>query len=69
MRRQTQGGVEEDIIKIAMSFPELPVQVVVPVVGIWPMEVDQIAAKETSHEHDAAKGRQLAGTGGAHAVV
>lgn len=65
--RKTKGCVEENIVHLAVSFPERTIQVVVKVIGIRTVQMYQISAKQAGHEHDTSKRRQLTCTHGASA--
>jgi hypothetical protein len=68
-RRKTEGRVEEDVVQLPVALPELAVQVVVPVIDVWAVEVDEVPTEKAGHEHDASEGRELAGACGTDGVL
>lgn len=50
MTGQRERDVEENVIQLSLSFPELAIEVVIPIVGIRPVEVGQVATEQAGHQ-------------------
>ena len=48
------------MVQLAVALPEGPVDVVVLIIGTRSMQVHQVPTKETGHDDDAPKRRELA---------
>ena len=58
MARKREGRIQKDVIKGAMSLPELAIEVMILITGRCTMEMMEVAAEETCEPDDAAKWRQ-----------
>lgn len=66
VRWEGESDIEQDVIQVAVARPELALEVRVLLVAVRAVEMDEIAAKETGHQTDAAIGGEAGSAVGGH---
>lgn len=55
MIRQGERNVQKNIIMASVALPKLPIEVMIVVLGLRPMDVYEVTAEKTCQNHHACK--------------